>query len=120
MILTTFESFDIIINLTPVFSRMTKEALKTAVKDVIRLRIKFPQYVCGYDLVGQEDKGHSLLYFLDELLYPSMHDIRLPYFFHSGETGTLSISLFVTDTKWKLYLLLYSKQKPYIIVKYAN
>ena len=55
------------------------------------MRKKFPNFFAGYDLVGQEDPGYPLIYFLDELLYPSQQrpPIDLPYFFHAGETGKL-------------------------------
>ena len=53
------------------------------------MRQKFPHFFAGYDLVGQEDPGYPLIYFLDELLYPFQQKppIDLPYFFHAGETG---------------------------------
>ncbi len=62
-------------------------------KKVIKLRAKFPNFLAGYDLVGQEDPGYPLKYFLDELLYPSQQNppIDLPYFFHAGETGKLQL-----------------------------
>ena len=60
------------------------------VKEAMRLRKKFPESVLGFDLVGMEDQGHSLQYFLDALLYPSQHGIKLPYFFHAGETGQVT------------------------------
>ncbi|XP_078680475.1 adenosine deaminase 2-like [Branchiostoma floridae x Branchiostoma belcheri] len=60
-------------------------------KDVakaVKLRAMFPSFFAGYDLVGQEDPGHPLVYFLDTLLQPSQQNppVNLPYFFHAGET----------------------------------
>eukprot|EP00058_Branchiostoma_floridae_P011142 XP_002596630.1 hypothetical protein BRAFLDRAFT_219059 [Branchiostoma floridae] len=60
-------------------------------KDVakaLKLRAKFPSFFAGYDLVGQEDPGHPLVYFLDTLLQPGQQKppLDLPYFFHAGET----------------------------------
>ena len=59
-------------------------------KEVIRLRQKFPDSIVGLDIAGWEEAGHPLIYFLEALLYPSQHGIKLPYFFHSAETGMLS------------------------------
>lgn len=48
----------------------------------------FPDFLVGYDLVGQEDKGHSLLYFIDELMNQTTAEkLSIPYFFHAGETS---------------------------------
>ena len=66
-------------------------SVMSAVKDAIRLRKKFPDSVVGFDLVGMEDQGHTLEFFLDALLYPSQNGIKLPYFFHAGETGQMTI-----------------------------
>ena len=67
-------------------------AVTTAVKEVIRLRQKFPDSIVGFDIVGWEDAGHPLRYFIDALLYPSQHGIKLPYFFHSSETGLVVVT----------------------------
>jgi len=53
----------------------------------MKLRKQFPNYFAGFDIVDVEDPGPPLLYFIDELLYPSQMGVDLPYFFHSGETG---------------------------------
>ena len=60
------------------------------VKFSLMLKSQFPDYVAGYDLVGQEDPGEPLLYYLDPLLYPQQQNppVNLPFFFHAGETGT--------------------------------
>ncbi|XP_046813395.1 adenosine deaminase 2-like [Vespa crabro] len=48
------------------------------------LKEKFPTFLAGFDLVGQEDKGQPLAVFANKLrnLNPS-----IDYFFHAGETG---------------------------------
>ncbi|XP_055629752.1 adenosine deaminase 2-like [Toxorhynchites rutilus septentrionalis] len=54
------------------------------IKILKSLHEKFPKFVAGFDLVGQEDTGRALLEFVPELL-------KLPesiqFFFHSGETN---------------------------------
>ena len=80
------------------FSTMTTIAVRCRSQNVVhvqkslntalQLRRQFPHDLLGYDLVGQEDPGHSLKYFLDVLLLPSQRGYDLPYFFHAGETGT--------------------------------
>lgn len=57
-----------------------------------KLRSDNPDLVVGYDLVGFETTGHSLLYYLDNLLlaaadFEKKYQITLPYFFHAGESG---------------------------------
>lgn len=58
------------------------------VQEAMTLHQKYPDFMVGYDLVGQEDTGHSLIYYIDDLLYPSRQNppVNLPYFFHAGET----------------------------------
>jgi len=59
------------------------------VKLSLQLLADFPDLMAGYDLVGQEDPGRTLLYYLSALQYPaSLHPPQdLPYFFHAGETS---------------------------------
>eukprot|EP01133_Synstelium_polycarpum_P005883 gene5883-6805_t len=56
----------------------------------LELRNQFPQMFLGYDLVGPEDEGYPLLYFLDEFFeLAEMSKSRkypLEYYFHAGET----------------------------------
>jgi len=56
--------------------------------ETILWKRQFPDQVVGFDLVGQEDTGHSLLYFVKELLAPSREDMSgIPFMFHAGETN---------------------------------
>lgn len=57
------------------------------IQEVMKFRQKYPDFVLGYDIVGQEDRGHSLLNYIDSLLGPSQAGKDLPYFFHAGETS---------------------------------
>ena len=61
--------------------------VEAAINVTVKLRAQFPTYLLGFDLVGCEDMGHPLVYFIDELLYWSQMGVDLPYFFHAGETG---------------------------------
>ena len=51
------------------------------------LKRTFPDFLLGYDLVGQEDPGRPLMDDIKALLYPSQNNIDLKFFFHAGETG---------------------------------
>eukprot|EP00794_Sanderia_malayensis_P010998 gene10998-12161_t len=58
-----------------------------AVTKAVSLHKNYPSIVSGFDLVGQEDPGNTLLYYAKELLAPSNAGLDLPYFFHAGETN---------------------------------
>ena len=51
---------------------------------VVQLRKLFPNFMIGFDLVGQEDKGEPLSVFADKLLTLNG---SIPFFFHAGETN---------------------------------
>ncbi|XP_064218876.1 adenosine deaminase 2 isoform X1 [Aotus nancymaae] len=65
------------------------ESIRTA----MGLRTKFPTVVAGFDLVGHEDTGHSLHYFNKALMIPAKDGVKLPYFFHAGETDWQGTSI---------------------------
>ncbi|XP_032329301.1 adenosine deaminase 2 isoform X1 [Camelus dromedarius] len=60
--------------------------IKKSVQTAMKLRAQFPRMVAGFDLVGREDTGHSLYYYREALMIPALHGVKLPYFFHAGET----------------------------------
>uniref|UniRef100_A0A8D0X6S9 Adenosine deaminase 2 n=1 Tax=Sus scrofa TaxID=9823 RepID=A0A8D0X6S9_PIG len=60
--------------------------IKESVQRAMELRAKFPQMVAGFDLVGREDTGHSLYDYKEALMIPASRGVKLPYFFHAGET----------------------------------
>ncbi|KAL9085340.1 MAG: hypothetical protein Q9165_007631 [Trypethelium subeluteriae] len=65
--------------------RMTTEML-----DCIRLKLAYPDLICGFDLVGAEDRPNSISYYRDELLAfvktCESLGIKIPFLFHAGET----------------------------------
>ncbi|KAF4507946.1 hypothetical protein G6O67_004390 [Ophiocordyceps sinensis] len=56
----------------------------------ITSKIEFPHLIAGYDLVGPEDLGRSLVDLLPELFWfrkqCSQEGVNIPFFFHAGET----------------------------------
>lgn len=68
----------------------TKEEMAWCVDDCIALKRKFPGLICGFDMVGQEDAGHPLSYFIPELLdfrrKCSHLGLDIPFILHAGET----------------------------------
>ncbi|XP_067855730.1 adenosine deaminase 2-A [Heptranchias perlo] len=72
-----------------IFSAHRKEnnsEMKTSMNAAMEFYKKFPETMAGFDMVGQEDAGHPLWYFKNELLIPAEKGFKLPYFFHAGET----------------------------------
>lgn len=53
-------------------------------KTLEQLKQRLPDFIAGFDLVGQEDKGKPLIKFADKL---KSVDPSIPFFFHSGETN---------------------------------
>lgn len=52
--------------------------------EAMSLKSQFPDSICGFDLVGQEDIGKPLKEFIPELL--NMKE-KMDFFFHAGETN---------------------------------
>lgn len=61
-----------------------KETAATYFKIIRRLHSKFPEFVAGFDLVGQEDTAPGLIDFAEHILEIA-DDIR--FYFHAGETN---------------------------------
>jgi adenosine deaminase CECR1 len=53
--------------------------------EAVQMKLAYPSYFAGFDLVGQEDVGYPLLYYLNELLDASAKNVK--FFFHAGETA---------------------------------
>ncbi|EZA59882.1 hypothetical protein DMN91_001123 [Ooceraea biroi] len=53
-------------------------------KTMVQLKRVYPEFVAGFDLVGQEDKGKPLIEFVNKL---NAVDPEIRFFFHAGETN---------------------------------
>ncbi|XP_038637254.1 adenosine deaminase 2-A [Scyliorhinus canicula] len=73
--------------------KINNSKMKTEIQEAMKLYKKFPETVAGFDMVGQEDAGNPLWYFKNELLIPAEMGIKLPYFFHAGETDWEGMSV---------------------------
>ncbi|KAL1626864.1 hypothetical protein SLS56_006592 [Neofusicoccum ribis] len=67
-----------------------KAKMQSELEDCIKLKIKFPNLICGFDLVGAEDRPNPIGFYRDELLSfvetCKKLDIKIPFMFHAGET----------------------------------
>jgi adenosine deaminase CECR1 len=68
-----------------------REQVATMLAGVIELRQKHPDRVVGFDLVQEEDRTNSNLFFVEELLAArreaERRGLSLPLYLHSGETN---------------------------------
>ena len=75
------------------YSNRKKEGAKMieSAQETLRLKKKYPEIIAGFDLTGEEDPGHSTLYFAEDLLsierMAQQEKMQLPYYFHGGETN---------------------------------
>lgn len=65
----------------------TYEQAKDYVQIMTEIKELYPDFVAGFDLVGQEDKGHTLEEFAD--LLKEVEKRNISFFFHAGETNWL-------------------------------
>lgn len=68
----------------------TREQIAASLQTATELRQKYPDIVVGYDLVGEEDKGHTTEFFAEQFLNASeiaqQMGIDIPFYFHDGES----------------------------------
>lgn len=62
--------------------------MRNYIKTFNEIKSKYPEFVVGFDLVGQEDSGQPLAAFVDEL--SATNDVK--FFFHAGETNWNGLS----------------------------
>lgn len=67
-----------------------KKMMQREIDDCIDLKQKFPDLICGFDLVGAEDRPNNIGFYKDELLSMQKRcrglGLHVPFFFHAGET----------------------------------
>lgn len=67
-----------------------KTMMQREINDCIKLKLEFPDLICGFDLVGAEDRRNHIGFYRDELLAMqaecSRLNIEIPFMFHAGET----------------------------------
>lgn len=81
------------------------------------MQTKFPDFVIGFDLVGQEDRGRPLIDFADQILTLPP---TIKFFFHAGETnwsGQTDDNLVSNDTvrslqEWAAFFGSHRKDSP--------
>lgn len=67
-----------------------KARMETELADCIKLKLQHPDLICGFDLVGAEDRPNNVGFYADLLL--AFTDacgrlgIHIPFMFHAGET----------------------------------
>ena len=61
--------------------------IKTGMQMASRLQNKHPDIVRGFDIVGQEDNGYSLLFFIEDFAEAETNGQTVPLYFHTGETN---------------------------------
>jgi adenosine deaminase CECR1 len=64
--------------------------MKTELQDCIGLKLQFPNLICGFDLVGAEDRPNCVGFYSDLLVAFQQTckelNISIPFMFHAGET----------------------------------
>lgn len=66
------------------YRRVDPQTVEEYLQDAVLMKTQFPNFMCGFDLVGQEDLGRPLKDFIPEFLNtPNFID----YYFHAGETN---------------------------------
>lgn len=67
-----------------------RERMKAELDDCLKLKLQFPHLICGFDLVGAEDRPNCIKFYADLLVaFTKTCDslgIKIPFMFHAGET----------------------------------
>jgi len=71
--------------------KLSKEQIKNEINNLINLQNLYPDFIRGYDMVGEEDQGHTLLFHIDNLInlfnYSKQSNNSFHLLFHAGETN---------------------------------
>ncbi|KAJ5814621.1 hypothetical protein N7474_006398 [Penicillium riverlandense] len=69
--------------------RFSNKEIIESMKECIAIKQAFPDLICGFDLVGQEDQGRPLVDLVPVLFWfrkqCAEEEVDLPFFFHAGE-----------------------------------
>ncbi|KAF2844598.1 Metallo-dependent hydrolase [Plenodomus tracheiphilus IPT5] len=67
-----------------------KDRMCDEMKHCLDLKIEFPNLICGFDLVGAEDRPNHIGFYKDELIAfreaCNKRNLDIPFLFHAGET----------------------------------
>ncbi|KAJ5609943.1 hypothetical protein N7510_006662 [Penicillium lagena] len=68
----------------------TQWEMKWCIDDVIHLKQRYPDLICGFDLCGQEDAGKPLSFWVSDLVDMQKQcqklGLDIPFILHAGET----------------------------------
>ncbi|UJR24852.1 hypothetical protein I4U23_006221 [Adineta vaga] len=71
--------------------RSSREELKIQINNLINLQRLYPDFIRGYDMVGEEDQGYTILFHSENLLhafnYSQHSNGTFKLIFHAGETN---------------------------------
>ena len=71
-----------------------QQVIDRDVERAFRMRKRYPDWITGYDLVAEEDRGQPTRYYLDTWLkldsLEQVYGIDLPLFLHDGESDWIS------------------------------
>lgn len=74
---------------------LSKEVVYTELVNAFKYRKKYPELIKGFDLVANEDDGHSTLYFLDNWekmdSLSEAYGVDMPLYLHDGESDWASV-----------------------------
>ncbi|KAK4952671.1 hypothetical protein LTR10_009477 [Elasticomyces elasticus] len=67
-----------------------KARMQSELEDCLKLKLQFPDLICGFDLVGAEDRPNSIGFYADLLVgfaeTCKSLQISIPFMFHAGES----------------------------------
>ena len=67
-----------------------RQRMQSELEDCLKLKTEFPDLICGFDLVGAEDRPNSIGFYGDVLVAfqetCKKENLSIPFMFHAGET----------------------------------
>lgn len=88
-----------VFTLNVIFTSLRFKSKSEIEQDLIaafKLRHRYPDLIAGFDLVAEEDQGHSTLYFLDTWLkmdsLQQQYGVDMPLYLHDGESDWVSVN----------------------------